>query len=44
MKAKLRASPPSSSEPILTFAPTDAEGDELLVGAGAGVEHEVDAR
>ena len=29
-KAKLRASPESSSEPILTFAPTDAEGDELL--------------
>ena len=39
-KAKLRASPPSSSEPILTFAPTD-ERDELLRRARAGVEHEV---
>ena len=31
--AKLRASPASSSEPILTFAPTGLERDQLLVVA-----------
>ena len=41
MKAKLRPSPPSSSVPILTFAPTAPNETSSCVGGRAGVEHEV---
>ena len=43
-KAKLRASPPITSEPIFTSAPTEAKETSSSVGAGAGVDLEVDAR